>query len=55
MQAVNTDADFLTRHAAQMPSRFHDAAKILLNSVAKWTLNDTESHCSRGLEQVTTG
>ena len=25
---VNSDADFLTRHAAQMASRFHDAAKI---------------------------
>jgi len=26
MEAVNSGADFLTRHATQMPSRFHHAA-----------------------------
>src|SRR5258708_3847500 len=41
MQAVNTDADFLTRHAAQMPSRFHHTAKILLTASPVGTLMTT--------------
>jgi hypothetical protein len=28
MQAVNTDADFLTRHASQIASRFHHPSNL---------------------------
>jgi hypothetical protein len=41
MEAVNSDADFLTRHAAQIASRFHHAAKILLTASPVWTLMTT--------------
>ena len=48
MQAVNSDADFLTRHAAQIASRFHHTAKILLTASPVWTLMTTAVP-SRGL------
>jgi hypothetical protein len=35
---LESDADFLTRHGAQVPSRFHDTAKILLTVSPVWTL-----------------
>ena len=38
MESVNSDADFLTRHAAQTASRFHHTAKILLTAAPVWTL-----------------
>jgi hypothetical protein len=38
MQAVNTDADFLIRHAAQIASLFHHIAKILLAAAPVWGL-----------------
>ncbi len=41
MEAVNSDADFLRRHAAQIASRFHHAAKILLTASPVWTLMTT--------------
>jgi hypothetical protein len=41
MEAVNSDADFLTRRATQMASQFHDAAKILLTASPVWTLMTT--------------
>jgi len=41
MEAVNSDADFLTRHAVQIASRFHHTAKILLASSPVWTLMTT--------------
>src|SRR5258706_16130222 len=41
MQAVNSDADFWTRHAAQIASHFHHTAKILLTASPVWTLMTT--------------
>src|SRR5713226_1008440 len=41
MEAVNSDADFLTRHAAQIASRSHHTAKILLTASPVWTLMTT--------------
>jgi hypothetical protein len=41
MEAVNTDADFLTRRAVQIVSRFHHTAKILLTASPVWTLMTT--------------
>ena len=33
MRGVNSDADLLSRHAAQMASRFHHTTKILHSSI----------------------
>jgi hypothetical protein len=41
VKVVNSGADFLTRRATQMASRFHDAAKILLATSPVWTLMTT--------------
>src|SRR5215831_14717644 len=37
MQVVNSDADLLSRHVAQMASRFHHTTKILLTASPVWT------------------
>src|SRR5262249_28842094 len=37
MQMVNSDADLLSRHTAQMASRFHHTTKILLTASPVWT------------------
>jgi hypothetical protein len=41
VKVVNSGADFLTRRATQIASRFHDAAKILLATSPVWTLMTT--------------
>src|SRR5215468_3736751 len=38
MQVVNSDADLLSRHVAQMASRFHHTTKILLTAAPVWAL-----------------
>ena len=47
LEAVNSDADFLTRHAVQVASRFHHTAKILLAASPVWTLKTTRTELLR--------
>jgi len=52
VQAVNSDADFLIRHAAQMASRFHHTTKILLTASGGTVKKSIDTKAYTGNEVV---